>query len=49
MLLEARELKKKILEELKEEIIKNNDKVGLAIIQVGDDKASDVYVGQKVP
>lgn len=47
MLLEGRELKKKILEELKEEIIRNNDKVGLAIIQVGNDKASDVYVGQK--
>lgn len=47
MLLEARELKKNILEELKAEITKNNDKIGLAIIQIGDDKASDIYVNQK--
>ncbi len=46
-LLDGKVVKKKILEELKEEVLKLKRKPGLVVIQVGDDPASKVYVGQK--
>lgn len=47
ILLDGKEVKIKLLEELKEKIIKLNEKLGLVVIQVGDDPASNVYVRQK--
>ena len=46
-LLDGKVVKKKILEELREEVLKLKRKPGLVVIQVGDDPASKVYVGQK--
>ena len=46
-LLDGKVVKKKILEELKEEVLKLKRKPGLVVIQVGDDPDSKVYVGQK--
>lgn len=46
-LLDGKSVKKQILEELKEKIEKLNRKPGLVVIQVGEDPASKVYVGQK--
>ncbi len=36
-----------IKEDLKSEIIKNNYKLGLAVIQVGNNEASNIYINQK--
>lgn len=47
MILEGKTLKNKILNELKEEISLLTIKPTLAVIQVGNDPASDVYVSQK--
>lgn len=46
-LLDGKIVKKKILEELKSEVMKLKRKPGLVVIQVGEDPASIVYVGQK--
>ncbi len=46
-LLDGKSVKKQILEELKEKITKLDRKPGLVVIQVGEDPASKVYVGQK--
>lgn len=43
----GRELNKKILEDLKEQIQGEKRAPGLAVIQIGNDPASNVYVGQK--
>ena len=48
ILLDGKEVKIKLLEELKEKIIKLDEKLGLVVIQVGDDPASNVYVRQKI-
>lgn len=46
-LLNGKELRNKMLEKLKDRISAYNEKLGLAVIQVGNDEASNVYVGQK--
>lgn len=46
-LLDGKKVKKEKLEKLKEEIINHKGTVGLAVIQIGDDPASSVYVRQK--
>ena len=46
-LLDGKTVKKQILEELKLEVEKLERKPGLVVIQVGEDPASKVYVGQK--
>ncbi|MBQ8132282.1 MAG: bifunctional methylenetetrahydrofolate dehydrogenase/methenyltetrahydrofolate cyclohydrolase FolD [Bacilli bacterium] len=46
-LLDGKVVKKQILEELKQEVEKLERKPGLVVIQVGEDPASKVYVGQK--
>lgn len=46
-LLDGKVVKKEVLEEVKE-LVKNIERpLGLTVIQVGDDEASKVYVGQK--
>lgn len=47
MLLDGKEVKLKVLKELKEKISLLDEKLGLVVIQVGDDPASNVYVRQK--
>lgn len=46
-LLDGKKVKLQILKELKEKIMMLNDSIGLAVVQVGDDAASNVYVNQK--
>lgn len=46
-LLDGKIVKKKVLEDLKEEIKNLERPLGLVVIQVGEDKASKVYVRQK--
>lgn len=46
-LLDGKKVKKEKLEKLKEEIINHKGTVGLAVIQIGDDPASSIYVRQK--
>ncbi len=46
-LLDGKNLRKKILEELKEEISSKDLKIKLAIIEVGNDEASKIYIKQK--
>ena len=46
-LLDGKIVKQKVLEEVRELAEKENVKLGLAVVQVGDDEASKVYVGQK--
>ena len=46
-LLDGKIVKKQILEKLKQEVEKLERKPGLVVIQVGEDPASKVYVGQK--
>lgn len=46
-LLDGKKVKLEILNNLKEEIKKLDRKLGLAVIQVGDDPASSIYVNQK--
>ena len=43
----AKDFKEKHLPILKEKISKLNEQLGLAVIQVGNDEASDIYVKQK--
>lgn len=45
--IEGKKISKEKLLELKEKIIKIDDKIGLTVIQVGDDKASNVYIKSK--
>lgn len=47
MLLDGKEVKLKVLKELKEKLSLLDEKLGLVVIQVGDDPASNVYVRQK--
>ena len=47
MLLDGKQVKKEILESLKEELLELSRPLGLTVIQVGEDPASKVYVGQK--
>ena len=46
-LLDGKIVKQETLSELKKKIEKLNVKIGLAVIQIGEDEASKVYVGQK--
>lgn len=46
-LLNGKELREKKIEELKSKVERLNELVGLAVIQVGSDEASNVYIGQK--
>lgn len=48
MLLDGKEVKLKVLEELKEKLTKLDRNLGLVVIQVGNDPASNVYVRQKI-
>ena len=47
ILLDGKEVKLKVLEELKEKLTKLDRNLGLVVIQVGNDPASNVYVKQK--
>ena len=47
MILDGKEVKLKVLKELKEKLTKLDRNLGLVVIQVGDDPASNVYVRQK--
>jgi methylenetetrahydrofolate dehydrogenase (NADP+)/methenyltetrahydrofolate cyclohydrolase len=47
MLLDGKTVKKELLEKLKEELLTLPRQLGLTVIQVGEDPASKVYVGQK--
>lgn len=46
-ILDGKEVKLKILEDLKQKLLNLNEKLGLVVIQIGNDPASDVYVRQK--
>lgn len=46
-LLDGKEVKLKTLEDLKQKLLNLNEKLGLVVIQIGNDLASDVYVRQK--
>ena len=46
-ILNGRELKKKQLEQLKEKLLKLQQSLGFAVIQVGHNEASNVYIRQK--
>lgn len=46
-ILNGRELKKKQLEQLKEKLLKLQQPLGFAVIQVGHNEASNVYIRQK--
>lgn len=46
-ILDGKEVKLKILEDLKQKLLNLNEKLGLVVIQIGNDLASDVYVRQK--
>lgn len=47
MILDGKVIKNKILEELKEKVSNNDLNIGLAIIQIGNDYASDIYIREK--
>lgn len=47
MIIDGKEIKKQILDELKEEVSKLEIKPSLVVIQVGDNDASNVYIKQK--
>lgn len=47
MILNGRIIKEKILNELKDKVVNNNLNIGLAIIQIGNDSASNIYVNEK--
>lgn len=47
MIMDGRNIKKQVLEEVKREVFELNDKPGLTVIQVGDDSASNVYIKNK--
>lgn len=46
-LLDGKKVKKEKLEQLKQEVLRLQERVGLAVIQIGEDPASCVYVRQK--
>lgn len=46
-IMNGKNLKKKQLLELKEQLLQLNEKLGLSVVQVGNDEASKVYVRQK--
>lgn len=46
-ILDGKKLKNKILDDIKQEVINLKDKPKLAVIQIGEDPASCVYVNQK--
>ena len=46
-ILDGKKVKEEKLKELKEQIKKLNEKLGLVVIQIGEDPASKVYVSQK--
>lgn len=46
-IIDGKTIKKDILEELKEEVSKMNEKPSFVVIQVGDNEASNVYIKQK--
>ena len=46
-LLDGKKIKKERIEELKKEIANLDRKPGIAVIQIGNDPASCVYVGNK--
>ena len=45
-ILDGKEVKRIKLEELKNEVLKLDRPLGLTVIQVGDDSASNIYVKQ---
>ena len=47
MILDGKLVSNKIKEELKDYIQENNLEYGIAVIQVGDDPASNVYIKNK--
>ena len=47
MILNGRIIKDKILNELKEKVINNDLNIGFAIIQIGNDIASEIYINEK--
>lgn len=47
MILDGKKLKEKILENLKQEVSKLNEKPMLCVIQIGDDTPSNIYINQK--
>ena len=47
-ILDGKKVSKEIIENIKEEIEKNNYKIGFAIIWIGNDEASQIYVRNKV-
>lgn len=47
MIMDGRNIKKQVLEEVKREVFELNDRPGLTVIQVGDDSASNVYIKNK--
>lgn len=47
MILNGKVIKDKILNELKDKVSNNNLNIGLAIIQIGNDYASDIYINEK--
>lgn len=47
MVIKGTELKKIILEDIKEKLKSVDRQLGLAVVQVGNDEASNVYIGQK--
>lgn len=47
MILNGKEVSSKIKEELRIDISKNNYKLGLAVIQIGNDEASNIYIKGK--
>ena len=46
-LLDGRKVKKEKLQQLREKLNRCEEQVGLAVIQIGEDPASSVYVRQK--
>ena len=46
-IIDGKSIKKDILEELKEEVSRMNEKPSFVVIQVGDNEASNVYIKQK--
>ena len=47
MILNGKVIKEKILKDLKDRINDNSINIGLAIIQIGNDLASDIYINEK--
>lgn len=47
IILDGKKVKKKVLDELHDEVLKLQDKPNLVVIQVGSDEASNIYISQK--